>query len=40
MDLGVEYLQGILIVADDPLSAVANGTGAVLNDLNWVMQNL
>ena len=27
-------------VADDPLSAVANGTGAVLNDLNWVMQNV
>ena len=26
-------------VSDDPLSAVANGTGAVLNDLNWVMQN-
>ena len=27
-------------ISDDPLSAVANGTGAVLNDLNWVMQNL
>jgi len=27
-------------VAEDPLSAVANGTGAVLNDLNWVMQNV
>jgi rod shape-determining protein MreB and related proteins len=26
-------------VADDPLSAVANGTGAVLNDLSWLMQN-
>ena len=26
-------------VADDPLSAVANGTGAVLNDLTWLMQN-
>ena len=25
-------------LADDPLSAVANGTGAVLSDLNWVMQ--
>jgi rod shape-determining protein MreB len=29
-----------VVAADDPLSAVANGTGAVLNDLNWVMQNL
>ena len=27
-------------VADDPLSAVANGTGAVLDDLNWVLQNV
>jgi rod shape-determining protein MreB and related proteins len=27
-------------VADDPLSAVANGTGAVLNDLNWVIENV
>jgi rod shape-determining protein MreB len=27
-------------VAEDPLSAVANGTGAVLNDLNWVIQNI
>jgi rod shape-determining protein MreB len=27
-------------VAEDPLSAVANGTGAVLNDLNWVIQNV
>ncbi|HXN35543.1 MAG TPA: rod shape-determining protein [Opitutaceae bacterium] len=26
-------------VAEDPLSAVANGTGAVLNDLSWLMQN-
>lgn len=26
-------------VADDPLSAVANGTGAVLNDLSWLMHN-
>ena len=26
-------------VSDDPLSAVANGTGAVLNDLSWLMQN-
>ena len=26
-------------IADDPLSAVANGTGAVLNDLSWLMQN-
>ena len=25
---------------DDPLSAVANGTGAVLNDLSWLMQNV
>ena len=25
-------------VADDPLSAVANGTGAVLSDLNWLLQ--
>jgi len=29
-----------VIVADDPLSAVANGTGAVLNDLSWLMQNV
>ncbi|GAB1488575.1 rod shape-determining protein [Opitutaceae bacterium] len=28
-----------VIVADDPLSAVANGTGAVLSDLNWVLQH-
>ena len=27
-------------VSEDPLSAVANGTGAVLNDLNWVLQNV
>jgi rod shape-determining protein MreB len=27
-------------VAEDPLSADANGTGAVLNDLNWVIQNV
>ena len=27
-------------VIDDPLSAVANGTGAVLNDLSWLMQNV
>lgn len=27
-------------VAEDPLSAVANGTGAVLDDLNWVLQNV
>jgi rod shape-determining protein MreB and related proteins len=26
-------------VSEDPLSAVANGTGAVLNDLSWLMQN-
>jgi len=26
-------------VGDDPLSAVANGTGAVLNDLTWLMHN-
>ena len=26
-------------VADDPLSAVANGTGAVLSDLNWLLQH-
>jgi rod shape-determining protein MreB len=29
-----------VIVAEDPLSAVAMGTGAVLNDLSWLMQNL
>ncbi len=29
-----------VIVADDPLSAVANGTGAVLDDLNWVLENV
>ena len=28
-----------VVVSDDPLSAVANGTGAVLNDLSWLMQN-
>jgi rod shape-determining protein MreB len=27
-------------VAEDPLSAVANGTGAVLNDLAWLMQHV
>ncbi|MDR0352831.1 MAG: rod shape-determining protein [Opitutaceae bacterium] len=27
-------------VAEDPLSAVANGTGAVLSNLNWVIQNV
>lgn len=27
-----------VIIADDPLSAVANGTGAVLSDLNWLLQ--
>jgi rod shape-determining protein MreB len=27
-------------VSDDPLSAVANGTGAVLNDLAWLMQHV
>jgi rod shape-determining protein MreB len=27
-----------VVVADDPLSAVANGTGAVLSDLNWLLQ--
>jgi rod shape-determining protein MreB len=27
-------------VADDPLSAVANGTGAVLNDLTWLIQSV
>ncbi|AWI10559.1 rod shape-determining protein [Ereboglobus luteus] len=27
-------------VAEDPLSAVANGTGAVLNDINWLLQNV
>ena len=29
-----------VVVSDDPLSAVANGTGAVLNDLSWLMQNV
>src|SRR5690606_38146811 len=29
-----------VIVAEDPLCAVANGTGAVLNDLNWVLENV
>jgi len=29
-----------VIVAEDPLSAVANGTGAVLNDLKWLTSNL
>jgi rod shape-determining protein MreB len=28
-----------VVVADDPLSAVANGTGAVLSDLNWLLQH-
>jgi len=27
-----------VIIADDPLSAVANGTGAVLSDLKWLLQ--
>ena len=27
-------------VADDPLSAVANGTGIFLNEINWVLQNV
>ncbi len=27
-------------IADDPLSAVANGTGAVLEDLNWLLGRL
>jgi len=27
-------------IAEDPLSAVANGTGAVLNDLGWLLQNV
>jgi len=27
-------------IADDPLSAVANGTGAVLEDLNWLLSRL
>ena len=27
-------------VSEDPLSAVANGTGAVLNDLSWLVQNV
>jgi len=29
-----------VIVADDPLSAVANGTGAMLPDLSWLSQNM
>lgn len=28
-----------VIVADDPMSAVANGTGVVLQDLQWLMNN-
>ncbi len=27
-------------IADDPLSSVANGTGAVLSDLNWLLQRI
>ena len=27
-------------IADDPLSAVANGTGSVLEDLNWLLSRL
>ena len=27
-------------VSDDPLSAVANGTGIFLNEINWVLQNV
>ena len=27
-------------IAEDPLSAVANGTGEVLNDLAWLMQHV
>ncbi len=29
-----------VIIADDPLSAVANGTGAVLEDLSWLLGRL
>ena len=29
-----------VIVADDPLYAVANGTGEVLSDLAWLMQHV
>jgi rod shape-determining protein MreB len=29
-----------VILSDDPLSAVANGTGAVLQDLDWWLKNL
>lgn len=28
-----------VIVAEDPLSAVANGTGAVLQDIEWLMND-
>ena len=28
-----------VVVADDPMSAVANGTGVVLQDLQWLMNN-
>ncbi|HEY5551861.1 MAG TPA: rod shape-determining protein [Opitutaceae bacterium] len=29
-----------VIIADDPLSAVAHGTGAVLEDLNWLLTHV
>ena len=28
-----------VIIAEDPLSAVANGTGIVLQDLNWWLRD-
>jgi rod shape-determining protein MreB len=40
LDLLLSEKTGLpVIIADDPLSAVANGTGTVLNDLNWVLQH-
>ena len=40
LDLLLSEKTGLPVtVAEDPLSAVANGTGAVLNDLNWVLKN-
>jgi rod shape-determining protein MreB len=29
-----------VVIADDPLSAVAHGTGAVLEDLNWLLTHV
>ena len=36
LDVFLSEATGLpVVVADDPLSAVANGTGVVLQDLSW-----